>query len=457
MVMRMKSWKKRWNEELDGVVPALRDDVKNTPVSAVEPVENGNTLVLRRRRTGIIAAVAAFLALIVVLVTCLCLVKPKGGNGFVLTVEINPAISLVTDDKGTVTGVIASNADADVVLSSENTELVGKSADEAVVIYADRAARLGYLDFSKNGSAVRIGAYGEKNPENVLKTSETALKEYFKERGVYGVVLAETVSLEEIETRSGIKAKSFQELADGVKDGNILYAAREAEGLDLDALQSLYNQNVVGEKLVDLMEGRLKNNVDLLKKNARDVERLCTLYFEIHEHADNPAMLLKDYWEVKKYYGSELSGEFASLVSDMDAALASYEQDYGVTITSYSDLQRAAGAYAVLSAEKIAEILENFTFEVFESWSDELLEIFQFTGIVPDAELSLIRLPESMEEYFEKISALIASEAEHRIQTFESIYNEARGKIEESDYEGYLNGLIAEYGSLSAYWDATRG
>ncbi len=451
----MKSWKKRWNEELDGVVPALRDDVKNTPVPAVEAVENGDTLVLRRRRIGIVSIASAFLALLIVLVTCLCLVKPKGGNGFVFTVEINPAISLVADEKGKVTGVISSNADADVVLSSQNTQLVGKSVDEAIVTYADSAARLGFLDFSRDGSAVRVGAHGEKC-ESVLKTSETALKDYFRERGVYGVVLAEIVSLEEIEARSGLKAKSLRELVNGVKKGSVLFSAREAEGLDLNALQSLYNENVVEKKLINLAEDELKNNLERLQKNARDVERLRALNDEIYSHENNPAVLLKNYWDVKKYYGTELSGEFAALVSNMDEALAAYERDYGVKIAGYRDLQRAARAHEVLSAEKLTEILENFTAEVFGLWSEALFEIFSVTGIVPDSAPSLVRLPQSAEEYAEKISALIGSEIQQRIQNFEHVYNETREKLGESDYEAYLQRVETEYGSLSAYWDSTR-
>ena len=36
----MKSWKKRWEEELDEKIPELREDVKNQPIAKIEKEED---------------------------------------------------------------------------------------------------------------------------------------------------------------------------------------------------------------------------------------------------------------------------------------------------------------------------------------------------------------------------------------------------------------------------------
>ncbi len=78
--------------------------------------------------------------------------------------EINPSVSFSTDGNGVVTGVRASNRDADVLLASkEITEnLVGKNIGDAVKLYVDYAAQAGYIDLNEIGSAVRVSGCLDK-------------------------------------------------------------------------------------------------------------------------------------------------------------------------------------------------------------------------------------------------------------------------------------------------------
>lgn len=454
----MKSWKNRWKSELDGMVPQLRDDVKNAeiPVSDGAAANGGNTAVLLKNKRVIVTVTAVFLAVLCVIVTCICVIKPKKQDIFMFTVEINPAVCIVSDGNGKVTGIMSSNADADVVLSADGIgeNIVGKSVDEAIVLYTDTAAKLGYLDFAGYGSAVRVSACGDGNAEELLVKSDAALKSYFSGKGVLAAVLTESVSKEEFDARSGISyGLTAEEVANYVSSGDLLYADREAEGLDLGGLRNLYNENVLKGGLVDIVGNSLKENLDTLRKNFADIQRLFELYCEIYDHEDNPAMLLKDYWEVKKYYGNVLTGEFALLVKEMDSALAKYGEDYGVEITNYADLLEAVKSYASLSVEQLAAFLENFTYELYVKFSAELSEILKITGIIPDAVLSLLNLPESVEEYSYKIQTLLESKYSFRIKKYESVYSQNREPISADEYGNFISAIEKKYGSLANYWN----
>lgn len=458
----MKTWKNRWKEELDSLAPDLRDDVKNAPIrtdGAGAESNGGNTAALARNKQKIIAVAATILAFVCALIVCLCLLLPKKGGISLFTIEINPAVTMAVDDGGKVTGVIASNGDADVILSADGVRenIVGKSVDEAALYYTDQAARLGFIDLSSQGTAVRVTSCTDGKDDTLLRNTESSLKNYFVQKGVFAVVIGESVSGEEFARRSGIPAaRTVEEAAEYVQGRSVLFSERMASELDLNELQSLYEKEILEDRLMPLVEGSLRENLDKLKKNSEDLVKISGLYLEIYGHEDNPAVLLKDYWEVKKYYGDNLTGEFARLVSEMDDALLKYEADYGVKITGIAELQSAVNGYAAVSVEKITLMLENFTLELFEECSENLSEIMRAVGILSDEVLSLMRLPESAEEYSDKVLSAVKEEYGYRAEEYESAYGQVREPISERDYEKYLEGIISEYGSLSEYWQARK-
>ncbi len=456
----MKSWKRRWKDELNTIVPDMREDVKRTPISVRgEITAQSGAAVVARNRSGLIAVGAALLAFVCTLIVCLAVLLPEKQGAFFITVEINPAVSMVADEEGKVTGVIASNADADVILSSEGARenMVGKRVEEATTYYTDCAARLGYIDLLERGSAIRISARASANAENLLKRSQTALQNYFTERGVYAVVVCEAVDEEEYRIRSGITStKGAGEIADFIALQDVLYADREAKDKSVEQLQALYRENILQNKMMSLVENTLKGNLERLKKNAVDIGNIFELYCKIYEHPDNPAVLLKDYWEVKKYYGNSLTGEFAAIVEEMDDALSNYEAEYGVAIGSIAELRRAVNSYAKISMEELTSLLENFTLELFETCVGELSEIMKITGLVSDPIIELMQLPRSAEEYFGRVHSALKAEYSNREEAYQDVYGQQREPISSADYENYLVGIRNSYGSLSNYWQAIK-
>ena len=452
----MKSWKKRWNEELDKIVPELRSDIKNAPFPGViAQADGGNTAALARNRQKIIALTVLFTGVVCLFIACFLLFKPKNRDSFLFQIEINPSVCISTDENGMVTGVIGTNADADTLLSAADAEenIIGLDVDDAIVYYTDYAIKLGYLDVTTSGSAVRITACGG---ENLLEKSEFALENYFTAKGIYSIVVTESVGEAEFAGRSGLPSRSAQAMAEYVTRAQTLYTQRNAEGLTIQEMQSFYKENVLDRSLLDLTQRNLKDHLELIRKNAADIENLCDLYGRIYRHEDNPATLLKDYWEVKKIYGDTATGEFSDLMSAMDEALENYEADYGVKITNYVQLQNAAKSYLDLSVEYLEELLRDFTAKVFDEHFSALKEIMSACGIADDSFDDLLRLPETVEEYYEKTTAAMESEYNYRLDRYKDVYDEFRAPLSEAEYDVFVSSVIEQYGSLHEYWEALK-
>lgn len=452
----MKSWKKRLSEELDLIVPELRDDVKSAPIPNGHEEINyngGHTAVKSRNIVISVLAVAA--ACLIALIICIALLSPKKSVEFMFTIEINPAITMVTDEKGTVKAVMASNADADVILSADGVKenIEGRDIAEAAAYYTDCAARLGYIDMESGGSAVRVSGY--KSGDKLLDRTKGSLEDYFISKGVYAAVIAESVGKEQFSERSGVPSGTDETMSKFIAEIDTLYSVRDAEGRSIEELSAMYKNS---KSLQDLITFELRQNLDRIAKNAKDIGNLVSLYFEIFNHEDNPALsVLKGYWEVKKYYGDKIDGEFAQLVEEMDRALQDYKDDYGVGITSILELQSVANSYLTVTVEQIAELIDNFTYDVFDGLSSALAEIMSAAGIDIGNISELIKLPQTVGQYFEKTSSLLKTEYGLRTEKYADIYGAVREPVTRSDYDGYIRDIVSRYGTLENYWQTIKG
>jgi len=454
----VKSWKKRWKDELERIVPALHDDVKDAPIPQGDPdAWQGGAAAKAIDRRKWIPAISGLIALLLVaVILCVCLIKPSvKRSDFLFTLEINPTVTISTDRNGTVTGVIASNADADVILSEEDaiSRMQGKSLQEAVTYFTDRAARLGYLDPEKTGSAVRISGSGS---DEFLDKAQSALEDYFTQKGLLAVVISERVSEEEFSLRSGMEeCGSFDEAVRYIQSSAALYSERTAEGASLEDVQALYRDTVLKDRVFGYVNAYLAENIERLVKNAEDIGNLLQMYFEIFRHEENPGKPFGDYWAVKKLYGDSLNGEFAELMDKMERALRAYAVDYGVEITGIAQLKAVADGYVKIPAQTLASFLEELSFDRFQELSSEIAEIMGAAGLMTEDLNDVMRLPQSLTEYAEKTAAILRSEGAKRLENYEEAYNGLR-PIERQDYDAYVQGLIDEYGSLQSYWDSVK-
>ncbi len=340
----MTNWKKRWENELDEMVPSLSETVQNAPILVSEYVEERKETfkdwfaMHKKRFFATLATCAA------VIVTCVALLPklfatptPDNGNSALpvpvkttaaVMVEINPKAVFSVNTDGKIDAVVAGNSDADVILSDleRRTEILEKSVEEGVQVFVDYAARLGYLDLSAQ-TAVKISSCEN---EEILGKVETQMQSYFRGKGAYVMVAKESLVKEKFCERVGVQ--------------------------DCDS--------------VDALTGLLKNMSPAYSERV-----------------------------------AEEKGE--SALGDL----------YGETV-------------------KLAEI-------------ERLIEFMEFLGLDTTALKALLELPQTLAEYSQKLQGYFDSLSKEN----EKKYNEKREEIKEEDYVTRMRELIAEYGSIEAYWE----
>lgn len=450
----MKSWKKRWITELDRITPPLRGEIYESPIP--EPHASGAVAAVAVSRRAVAVVISACASLIIcAAVLLICLLPAKNGfDDFLITLEINPSVTLSADENGTVTGVIATNSDADLILYGDADAITGKSVEEAITFCTDRAARLGYIDFDEKGSAVRIGGLGN---DGLLERAKTALETYFKDRGAFAVVIAQSLNTDEFLKRSGLNAEfSAEDAAKFIKESTPLYSDRKAENLDLQGLQTLYGEETVSVRLFGYVLDSFTKNPERVLANAQDIAELHGLYLEILAHEDNPVKIFGDYWTVKAVYGDTLGGEFGDLLKEMQTALKKYGDDYGVEITDVKQLSAAASSYLKVPAALLISFSENFTADKFKEYLGEITEILKVCGLVGEDFENCFSLPVSLEDYLEKTSAVIKTECEARLEENKQAYLKDRQTIDGEQYESYIRDVLSEYGTLDGFWNATH-
>lgn len=242
----MGSWKKRWEQELDAVIPPLDERVKNAAIEGAPqisaPVKKSFFATLFADRKRFAAALGACVCAVLLVCSSLFFFlspsAPTTVTAETILVEINPRAAFVLGEDGKVSNVLSMNEDADVILGGGRlAEFNGKTVEQAVELYADYALRLGYLDVAGLG-AVRVASYAE---DGRLRSVSEALETYFRTKGVYVAVFEETVDKVNFLTELGI-ADNGKEIEEELKGLGSLYTARQADGKTAAELETLYRE-----------------------------------------------------------------------------------------------------------------------------------------------------------------------------------------------------------------------
>lgn len=456
----MKSWKKQLNEELDGAVPQLKESVKNAPIivgnsDGGTDTVNGGALVKRRVKIGSVCA--AFLLVLALLF--LCIFGVIGRNPlpelFVFTYEINPAVAFITDKDGVVQSVKALNKDADVLLADENllAELENAPLSEAAVAFTESAARLGYLDVGANENAVRLS--GAEEDSAVFNGTADSLRSYFCENGIYAAVVQDTATVSELCERAGLaETEDMSGLLASVGGLPVFYGERNVDTATTEELNAVYESYVIGTQLLELVTGKIAENVNAIISNAQAVAKIAILNYNIMLDGDNPfSPLPADYWTVRQYPDLVYSEGFSSLMAEMENAIADYKSEFGVLLNSIEDLTSAAEAYSSLSVSDLYELLTSVTAENFVSLAEKFVDMLGNIGNDVDELKTLFNKPQTAEEYITQMRTALAELSDYREQTYSEIYGKERADLTESDYAGFISGLEEKYGSLENFWN----
>lgn len=454
----MRSWKKMWKDELNALPPVGRQVLDApSPAACDEVTVNADGSLTRKKKILAFTLPPALVAVVlaVVLVCIFLLPVCDAVQRYAFMLEINPSVTVSTDADGTVTGVAAANADADIVLADGVAEdMLGKPVGEALVLFADRAAMLGFID-TKGKSAVRLTSCGDGG--ELLSSARETLEMHFMEDGIHALVLSAERTVSEFASLCGAAAaQTADAVADFVEDVSVFFRNRGVENMTADQLADAYENTVFDDTFIETAKEYLSRNLARIEQNAEDVGNLYSLYFAILSHDDNPATVWKDYWSVKAVYGDELDGEFAALVAEMDEALARYEAVYGVKIEGERELLDAAADHISLTVEKLASIIASLSSEVLARNLDLISSLLSMAGLGDDLFAELMRLPQEASEYIAKAAEAVSAEAAKLAEDFRDVYNAAREALTREEYEAFRADVEEEYGSAEEFFESLR-
>ncbi|MBQ7913205.1 MAG: hypothetical protein IJ308_05665 [Clostridia bacterium] len=479
----MKNWKKRWQKELDNIVPAMNEELKNEPIPVAEEVKNRpiireeNALPWYKKLFSSPRRIAAFASAcgVCVLTLGLSLVFglqfQKGGDSGAgasmgaVSVQINPEAVFSVDDKGRVSAVAAMNTDADVILSDSAriAAMQGKPVEEAVKAFVDYAARLGYLDLSAR-DAVRVTSCTSEDTTEIISN---CLQSYFCEKGAYIVVVEESVGVTEFAEYIGLGATaSVETLAENIQALTVPYFIRYAENQTDKRLEELYYEQVEKTEMEEVFGQILQRNFDKLQKYVADVQALAAQEERIRNHSDNPLHKLGglvpcDYWILQGTDKEiEYTADFESCMKDMERMLKEYEIEYEKRIISSIDFQMAVEECDALPLDTLKMLMENFDAELFarlfEENSASLIKILKNIGEDVSHLSHLYEAPTDWEDYGAKMQKYVGSRYEVLEEKGKEAYEQDREKIGENDYNSYLQTLLEEYGSMEKYWESIK-
>ncbi len=268
-------------------------------------------------------------------------------------------------------------------------------------------------------------------------------------------------------------------------DKNGLVATAVALNEDADAVLSFdgFDEQVIGKPLPEAVKaytdmcarlGFIDYSGDAVRisgldADISDIEAALSDYFKENGIFAVVDARQKGETEFSELYGIstatdglyEAVGAMQSFYSDrcaeekeLDELLLDYRSNILSRVELYIKEEIEASSSTLGSA--LMEIIDRLFDELAGNTAELVERIEQFTDDLDaiSAELEgLSQLPESREEYFEKIKAYRDYRASELKRQNEAIYGASRESIDDASYEDYIKGIISEYGSLSEYFE----
>ena len=126
----------------------------------------------------------------------------------------------------------------------------------------------------------------------------------------------------------------------------------------------------------------------------------------IKKDEDNPKLIWKDYWSVKKTKDPEdFTLRFRLLMQAMEILVKEHEVKYNVTIDSEMEFKALQWTGSSDFLSELAQLLADFSMEVFNGSTEFLTEALSFIGVDVDL-MTICETPEDTQEYLEKSKSL---------------------------------------------------
>ncbi len=445
---KMKSWKKQLKKEIQRSIPALSKEIIEYPIETMA-IEPGRSK--KKYRFTPMLAISGILAILLVLVISIwALYKPIGSSPqtYLYTVDINPSVSFITDENGVVLSAHSLNEDADVILASkvffENIPVT-----EAIVLFVEQAARLGYFDISALHDGVCISKMVEDDTGQLANIKDS-LQQYFCTAGFYGIVIEKQFSLEEFCKKANISLNTeIENIAQVLKEFGPLY---EARGITEENLEKLYEEFVLGKQVLALVKDDLCTNLEAVIHNAKLLLEIISLNGQIMFHEKNPNMFLKDYWNVKRLANGDYDKDFAILMDEMSRKLLAYESEFHTSLSSLEDVTKTIQAYEAVPFDQL-ESLSNLDIQSFLANPSQYIKILKNIGIDVSTYEFLLTKPNTIEDFKDKMYTSLDEVYKEKELKNQEEFNKDRQEITDDEYKQFLKRIEEEYGSLQEYWE----
>ena len=451
----MKDFFDKWEKELDSKMPKLRQDIIDEPI----PQKKIKTVEFKKKKP-IFKHLSVICSIAAVIVLCICIIplinqqdtaSPSGGKAptvvqedrTLLTVEINPRVVIISTKEGIVTKVVATNKDADVILSIDGFDslVIGKPTSEALVNYVELATKLGYIDADANDNAVKITSLESEKDLAALAEVKAGLEAHFKSKGIYAVVVDKSVSIDKIcEINEIEKTDKIENVIKGFVDRSPLYGKNELDSLPSEGIEEYY-KSYVANGLTDEVERVLDIGTTTLNT--------WELYWRLFAW-------FGDYWTVT---GQEeimelLPPEYKEMAEQIGENLSCL-RDCGIAIESIIELEKCCRCFwnngvALGNMEQLRKELDELHKAENYGKYKKLFEELNFDSTVFDK----LEVESVTKEDVEKAqNDLLKEEGANRIESNKDGYGKEREEIDDERYDRYLEEIKNQYGGVDGLWN----
>lgn len=350
--MKKRDILKELNREFDELTPDASEELINALITATPPEEK------RRKRKSsfhpwqrITAAVAAIAITAGLAAGVIALLPPPidpsyHANYTYISLSINPAVSVIADSDGNVTGVTTKNRDAEVLLAgTDKAALIGQDYNAVVTYLTEEAVALGYVASAGGITVSAINCGGRESTDRVVLDVKADAESVLAASGVTATVTVSAYVFDDVFAEAGRLA-----------------ALRGDEDLE-DILEILAGEDDYIERLGGELGSLFGSDADSVAENLYRME-LLEEYFD----------MLEDGYE----FLFELAEFNEELIEEEEVAAAFAKASGGFASPDGWWLTWYVSEYS--DSEELTELAEEFA-ELFEDFDD-----YSFAGLAPEAE-----------------------------------------------------------------------
>ena len=369
----------------------------------VEEVVMANSEVNSKSRGNLIVFIAVAVVVLVATVIAIVMMFNTNNQKPAGTVQLstNPSATLIINDKERVIGVKYDNQEAEILLS--DTDLSGKTVEEASKIFVQLCCKAGYIDTSYDsvGSKVEIViSYSNENKidklkENLINTINT----YFDENGVIaGAVCNKMDELKTQAETAGIKLNKY---------------------IMMQTILSMTDEYTIEE----LNEMTQQDLLDIIKAKANELKDIAYQYYA-------------DYIDITQDKLTQLQTQMQLVLQPIFDAIGDFEFEFTLDVT-IGDLK------AQINSSQLSQQLKDTVNEILDSLEETINNIK--TQIQQEIEQAKATIKEESESLINESKQALNGRIElykNRIQDHKEYFEQNKKQVQQKIQE-FRNSLIA--------------